>query len=200
MEQEIFRAGVRPGGPTTNDEVKILVCYILSKTGEAMSFEQLHEALSEHELVNYFELVTAVDSLGNTGHIQAARAENGADLYSATGLGRDTARTIDGLVPSSVRRKAAASADRLLRRQRRKREVAAVIEPSGPGFGVKLSLPESGLDLVEFSVFCPTMEEAELVRRRFLNDPAYIYKGVMALLTGDREIIGEMFPAKEELF
>lgn len=200
MEQEIFRAGVRPGGPTTVDEIKILICYILSKTGVPMSFAGLHESLSEHELVNYFELVAAMDSLEHTGHIAATAGEKSAVLYEITGLGKTTADTIDSLLPPSVRDKAVSSAKKLLRRKKREKEITAEISPCGKGFEVKLSIPENDVRLISFTVFCPTSGEAELLRRRFLNDPAYIYKGVLALLTGDKGVIGEMFPSKEELF
>lgn len=200
MENEVFKAGVRPGSPTTTDEIKILVCYILTKTGADMSFAQIHEALSEHELVNYFELVSAVDSLENTGHVEVNPHEDETSRFRVTALGKSTADEIDGLLPVSVREKAASSADKLLRRKKREREVEVRIEPSDSGFEVNLAIPDENSKLVSFAVFCPTKDEAELIRRRFLNDPFYIYKGVLALLTGDRDVLGEMFPAKENLF
>lgn len=200
MENEVFTAGVRPGSPTTNDEIKLLICYILTKTDASMSFAQIHEALSEHELANYFELVSAVDSLESTGHIKVEPRAQAAACYTVTNLGRNTAGTIDSLLPTSVRDKAASSADRLLRREKREREVEVEIKPADSGFEVRLAIPDENSKLVSFTVFCPTKEDAELVRRRFLNDPFYIYKGVLALLTGDKDVLGEMFPVKEDLF
>lgn len=199
MEQETFRAGVRPGGPTTVDEIKILICYMLSKTGAAMSFAQIHDALSEQELVNYFDLVATVDALERTGNIEAS-GESGGEVYSVTESGRAAATAVNGMLPLSVRDKAASAARRLLRRKQRQRELTAEISESGEGFEVRLGIPASGSSLVSFALFCPTREEAMLVRKRFLNDPIYIYKGVTALLTGDKDILGEMFPAREELF
>lgn len=200
MEQETFRAGVRPGGPTTVDEIKILVCYMLSKTGEAMSFEQMHDALSEQDLVNYFDIVYAVDALERTGSIKATTEESGRAVYSVTESGRKAAKTVTGMLPSSVRRKAAESARKLLLREKRLREIIAEISEYGDGFEVKLGIPQSGTNLAVFKLFCPTREEAELVRKRFLNDPVFIYKGVAALLTGDKNILGEIFPSEEKLF
>ncbi len=200
MEQEIFRAGVRPGGPTTNDEIKILICYILTKIGVAMSFAQIHEALEEHELVNYFELVAAVDSLAETGHIESVNVGNTAASYVVTKLGESTANEIDGLLPPVVREKAVDAADKLLRRKKREQDVVAQIAEAGDGYEVKLSIPNENVSLVAFTVFCPTKEEAELVRKRFLNDPTFIYIGTLALLTGDKDVLGEIFPSKEVLF
>ncbi|MCL2034544.1 MAG: DUF4364 family protein [Oscillospiraceae bacterium] len=199
METEIFKAGTRHGAPTTNDEIKILVCYILSKTDASMSFQQLHESFSENELVNYFELVSAVDSLIDTGHI--AEEESGAaSVYRITPLGEDAANTVNTLLPLSVREKASVAAKKLLRRKKREKEVVVKISEINGGFEVLLALPGDKGSLLSFTVFCPTRDEAQLVRKRFLNDPAYIYKGVMALLTGDKNVIGKMFPSDDDLF
>jgi hypothetical protein len=200
MDSEIFRAGVRPGAPNTSDEIKLLLCYVLSEVDERMSFAQLNEALQENELVNYFELVSAVDSLSVTGHISASETNGGGEAYAITGLGRTTAATIETLLPKATREKAGRAAKRLLRRERRRREVEAEIIGLKKGYEVKLAFPR-GESVLAMTVFCPTAEEARLVRRRFLNDPAFIYKGTLALLTGDAEVLGKVFPSgEEELF
>lgn len=200
MEQDVFRAGVRPGAPVTGDEIKILICYILTEIKSYMSFEQLHEALLEHELVNYFELVSTVDSLEETGHIKAEGDDGEPAKYAVTALGESISGTINDILPQSVRDKAVSSAKKLLRRERRERELVAQISESDSGYEVKLAIPDLGQNLISFTVFCPTREEARLLRKRFLNDPAYIYKGTMALLTGDKNVVGEIFESGESLF
>jgi hypothetical protein len=191
---------VRPGAPNTGDEIKLLLCYVLSEAGERMSFAQLNEALQENELVNYFELVSAVDSLSVTGHISASANGGGGEAYAITELGRSTAATIETMLPKATRDKASRAAKKLLRRERRRREVEAEIVELRKGYEVKLAFPR-GESLLAMTVFCPTAEEARLVRRRFLNDPAFIYKGTLALLTGEAEVLGKVFPSgEEELF
>jgi hypothetical protein len=200
MDSEIFRAGVRPGAPNTSDEIKLLLCYVLSEADERMSFAQLNEAMQENELVNYFELISAVDSLSYTGHISASTNSGGGELYAITELGRSTTATIETLLPKATREKAGRAARKLLKRERRRREVLAEIVELKKGYEVKLAFPRNE-SMLAMTVFCPTIEEARLVRRRFLNDPAFIYKGTLALLTGDAEVLGKVFPSgEEELF
>jgi hypothetical protein len=199
MDSEIFRAGVRPGAPNTGDEIKLLLCYVLSEVEDSMSFAQLNEALQEHELVNYFELVSALDSLSVTGHVSQVEV-NGGEFFAVTELGRSTAATIETLLPKAMRDRAGRAAKRLLRREKRRREVLAEIDELKKGFEVKLAFPRRD-SVLSMQVFCPTIEEARLVRKRFLNDPAFIYKGSLALLTGDAEVLGKVFPSgEEELF
>ena len=45
-----------------------------------------------------------------------------------------------------------------------------------------------------------TREECEAIRRRFLNDPMLVYKGVFALLTGDTQTVGELVSHQPDLF
>jgi hypothetical protein len=200
MESDVFRAGVRPGSPGTADEIKLLLCYILSGVAGDMSFAQLNDALTEQELVNYFDLIAAVDSLLATGHIEAVNEAGHGDAYRITELGRATSEAIDTLLPKAVRDKASLAAKRAQKREKRRREVFAEVTGLDKGYEVALGLPYNG-SMFSAKVFCPTVEEANLVRRRFLNDPAYIYKGLMALLTGDSEVLGKVFPSgDDELF
>ena len=197
LDSDVFRAGVAPGGPTTQEEVKMLICYILTKIARPMSFEQIYEALQENGLVNYFELVRAIEKLMQSGHIHL-RQEDGIDSYVATGLGVDAARYFANALPLSVREKAVQASERLFRRKEREQEVHVEATPAGGGYLLEFSIPDAGNDLISFAVFAPTAEMRDRLTRRFLNCPMFIYKGVMALLSGDENLIGEIFPHEEE--
>lgn len=200
--QEVFRAGVAPGGPSSQFEIKTLVLYTLSETGQTMSFSQLYDALSEEHLVNYFELVQAAEQLDALGHLRRAAQADGADAYSATDQGAQAARELVGTLPLSVREKALRGAQKALARERRVKEAVVDVQPAaGGGFQLRLEIPDADGPLVSFTLYAPNEEQCALIRRRFLNAPGYIYKGVLALLTGNREVLDEVFPPpKEQLF
>lgn len=199
MNDDIFKAGVRPGGLTSHNEIKMLLCYILSSIEQPMSFSLLHEALQENGLVNYFELVGAMEGLVKSGHLQL-EMEDGAERYRVTELGRRAGSEFEGALPLAVRERAVDAARRLMRRSRREQAVNIEVHPQNGGYRMELSIPEDGGSLVAFALHLPTKEDCELVRRRFLNDPTFIYKGVLALLTGNREVLGQIFPQEEGLF
>lgn len=196
---EIFKAGVRPGGPTSHNEIKMLICYILTTIGQSMSFSQLHEALAEHNLVNYFELVQVVDGLVQSGHLEAESSEQG-EAYTATELCMQASAAFEENLPRSVREKGLESAQLLLKRQQRLSEVKIDITPQNGGYLMKLGIPEQQGELVSVSLFLPTKGECDQVKRRFLNDPVFIYKSILALMTGDSDVIGDILPQKEKLF
>ena len=201
MQREVFSAGVAPGSPVTLGEVKTLICHMLAEMNTDMSFELIHEALREYGLVNYFELITALSQLCGTGHlIIRCDGDNAVDCYQITSLGRDASRELSSGLPVAAREKAVASARRALGRQRRLSEVRVAIREENGGYILAMSLPDGGTNLASFEVFAPNKQECERLRRRFLNDPIYIYQSVVELLAGKKNVIGEPLPVEEELF
>lgn len=200
MESEIFRAGVAPGSPTTGVEIKMLICYILAAVGDPMSFSQLYDALSEHNLVNYFELVRILEELADLGHLTVSAAQDGADLYAATALGREAASNLGEDIPASVREKALAASQKVMERHRRLAEVELEVSPQGSGFMLRMAIPGPEGALADLRMYAPTREECDLMKRRFLNAPLTVYKGLVALLTGDENVLGNIFTQEQPLF
>jgi len=200
MEGDIFRAGVRPGSPGTEVEVKMLLCYVLSSLERAMTFDQLYEALSDHGLVNYFELIHVLDKLLETGHLLAIAPPGSPALYIATDLGTKTGKEFEKNLPLTVREKSLASCRRLLARERRLREVKVSEIPCENGFMLDFAIPDDRGEFLALRVFSPTRQECELLKKRFLNAPLTVYKGIIALLTGDEKVLGEVFTREEPLF
>lgn len=200
MELNAFTAGVEPGGLTHGYEIKILVCYLLDQIGEGMTFDQIHEALLAKGLVNYFELADALSELLESGHIKAVGCIKDSDCYQLTPLGLETAHTFQSSLPATVRDKAVRSAKNLLARKKRETENLVSISRVVDGYLVDMTICDIGSDLLAISLFMPTEEEAELVKRRFLRDPLLIYKGVLALMTGDLKTVGDLVETPDNIY
>jgi hypothetical protein len=70
----------------------------------------------------------------------------------------------------------------------------------GNGSLLELSIPDMGSDLLSLKLFAPTREDRNQIVRRFLNDPVFLYQGVLSLLTGDIRVLGEIAPEENPLF
>lgn len=196
MEYQAFTEGVRPGSVTTSHEVIILICYMVSKSPQPVSLEQLGRALLREELVNYFEFSSVSEYLVKDGHLIA----NDQGLYTVSKLGATTASTFESDLPTAVRERAMASLERILKLLRRQEENRVEIEKTPDGYRLSMTITDIGTDLLSLTMFMPTKEECETLRKRFLNDPLTIYKGIFALLTGDMETVGELIPSGDDLF
>jgi len=200
MESDIFKAGVKPGSPGTQIEVKMLLCHLLAALGQPISFDQLYGALSAQELVNYFELTHILDKLLESGHI-SQKAEPPPAKYTATALGSQAGKEFEKNLPITVREKSLSACRRLLAQERRLSQVEITQTPrEGGGFILELALPEEDGQLMSVRVFAPTAKDCENLKRRFLNAPLTVYRGIIALLTGDEEVLGEVFTKEEPIF
>lgn len=196
MEDQAFTHGVRPGGVTTAHEIIILVCYLMHKIGRPVTYEQLSQALMSQQLVNYFEFADAMSSLEKSGHILGDPDRR----WRLSPLGERTAKTFEDTLPMAVRERAVAALEKILVRLRREQENQVEIQKQEDGYTVTLTITDIGSDLLRVSIFMPTLEECNSIRRRFLNDPTYIYKGIFALLTGDTRTVGELVSSQDDLF
>ena len=186
MEQNLFTEGVRPGSVTTPEEVHMLICYIFREAGQPVTLDQANEVLQRQSLVNYFEFAEAAERLIRMGHLRPA--ENGRYTLFRQKL------------PAAVRERAQRALDDVLTLLRRQQENKVRVKKVGDGYEITLTITDIGSDLMSLTLFLPTEKECEQVRRRFLNDPALLYKGTMALLTGDMETFGDLTPSGRDLF
>ena len=100
---EGFRAGVEPGGLTTDYEIKMLICYVLSELGRPMPISAMIETFVGEGLANYFETASAASGLVKSGHIAIETSEDNERCYHVTELGIGTAHTFEKNIPASVR-------------------------------------------------------------------------------------------------
>ena len=201
MELKAFSAGIEPGGLTLAHEIKILVCYLLHNISQKLTLSQINEALLKKGLVNYFELADAMSELLESGHIIICSTnEKDEECYELTELGVRTAQEFSDTLPLTVREKALHSAQNLLARQKSAAENIVTVDKVKDGYMVNLIISDIGSDLMNLSLFMPTENEADAVKRQFIRDPLLIYKGMLALLTGDLKTVGELIPTDNAMY
>ena len=182
MRQDAFTGGVDPGGLWNQNDIRILLCYILSSVNAPLSGQDLSEILQRKALANYFEAGDALAALEQRGNV--VRDEDGC--YRVTEAGREIAETLDATLPLSVRDKALEAAFTLLADARPHRENRAEAAPLETAFQVTCHISGgAGMELMSISLFVPDSAQAELVKERFYRDPEQVYKLLLSSLTGD---------------
>ncbi|WP_322198892.1 DUF4364 family protein [Acutalibacter intestini] len=189
MRQDAFTGGVDPGGLWTQNDVRILICYILSSIGEPMSREDLCAMIQNRALANYFEAEDALAALEVLGHLR----QSGGGL-TVTDTGREIAKDLDTSLPLAVRDKALEAAMQALALARARREHRVEIIEAEKGWQVRCHISGGGsLDLMEVSLYVPDRAQAALARENFHKNPDAVYKLLLAALTGDRAYAQEYF-------
>lgn len=193
---EGFRAGVKPGGLTTDYEIKILICHVLKHIERPMPVSALIELFVGEGIGNYFEAASAAAALVKSGHIAIGSCE-GEKCYTLTGLGESAAGTFEKTLPLSVREKAVDAANRYFIRRERRAHNKAEIQKADDGYLLTLTITDVGSDLLKLTILLPDEETCGRIRERFLDDPIVVYKGVVASLTGSFENVGALLDDAE---
>lgn len=178
---DAFTAGVEPGGLRTQNDIKILICYLLDSVGSSLSCDDLTKILQEKSLANYFEIIEAINSLIEKDCI---KAEND-NFYTLCEKGKKIAETLDTTLPLSVRDKALSAAVSLLALARNKRENKVDIIQGDNGFQVICHISGGNLDLMQISIYVPDEKQAKMVKENFHKNPAKVYETLLNSLTSD---------------
>jgi len=192
MEHNAFTAGVKPGGLTTDYEIKMLVCYLLHHLREPVTFERLSFALQSENLVNYFELAAAVGNLIGAGSVIIKNVD-GEERLTLSDLGIKTALVFEKSLPLSVREQALRSYRENMLRRRIEQRNTATYEKTEDGYRMTLSIPDMGTDLLNMTFFVPTQARCEQIRRTFIQDPTVVYRAIISILTGEEIMEGSIY-------
>lgn len=189
MKQDAFTGGVEPGGLWNRNDIRILLCYILSSVNGPLSAESISQIVQGKALANYFETGDALASLLKQGNV----AVDQDGLYTVTPAGREIAQSLDATLPLSVRDKALEAAVRLMADAKARRENRVDIEEAGNGCRVTCHISGGKMDLMSVSLYVPDRAQAEMVERNFYRDPEGVYKLLLSFLTGDKAFARSFF-------
>ena len=197
MAFDIFDEGIVPGEIRSKSEIRILICYLFNSVNDKMSKDLIVESIMQYELANYFEVSSAFDDLINNGNLLESDIIDDEKTYVLSDNGRMIANQLDTTLALTVKEKAYSCAIKLLAEKKTARENSVEIEKTENGFNVMCKISGGEVELMSFSLYAPDYEQAVTIKKSFLESPATAYKVMLALMTRDKENVGE---ALEELY
>ena len=91
----------------------------------------------------------------------------------------------------SVKEKAYACTLELLEKQRIEKENKVTITQTENGCYVNCSISGGDMNLMNFQLYVPDINQARLVRKNFHKSPETVYKVMVALMTRNKDLIDE---------
>lgn len=195
MAFDTFDEGINLGGMRSKNEIKTLICYLYNSVKENIDKGIIIQAILKQGLANYFETSSAFDDLVMNGNLIPADDEH--KTYSLTEKGAEIAKQLDSTVAYTIKEKAYACAVKLLAEKKKEIENRVNISKNDNGFTVECSVSGGDMDLMKLNIYAPEMEQALILKKNFLDNPNKAYKIMLALLTKDKETVGD---ALEELY
>ncbi len=191
MNFDTFDEGIMPGGIRSKNEIRVLICYMFNSIKDKLSKDIVIEAVLQYELANYFELSSAFDELVSNGNLIESGIIDGENVYILSENGKMIAEQLESTVPYSVKQKAYNCALKLLSEKKTKRENKVEITKTENGYSVNCFISGGEIELLSFTLYAPDFEQAEIIKNNFYESPLTVYKVMLALMTKDKESVGE---------
>ena len=138
---------IQPPRHAPDSEQKFMVLYCLARLGPCTEL-QLLQFLVENDLLNYFEMMFALNDLCSGG--QAARTKkNTGFLYEATDAGREALELFGGRVPMRLKTLISDTETEWKQRFREETQYRQQIEQTGRGdYDLTLRIVEQEMDMM----------------------------------------------------
>lgn len=175
---DAFMGGVKEGGLRSVSAISLMVCYLVSNLNGKVTAEVIAQALAEGEIANHFEVTNAISKLKSTG----ALIENGDGTLT---LNKDSSADIELIekdLPYTLRERSMHLCQKIIAIETHKRENKVEIEESGDAYNVVLHISDENTDFMTLSLFAASRDQAEMIKDKFIADPARVYKTLIETL------------------
>ena len=157
------------------DKIRVLVCHLIYSLGCPLTKNQLIEITSLEEAVNYFNLMSALENIGD--RLCVVEEVDGETVYSNTKLGVKAARELGDTLPASIKEKMFDEAVKVYTRDAMKKKgsllaVRYVNNANGScTVGITVKDEETGRQKYYLSVSAENSERAEQIKDKITSDP-----------------------------
>jgi len=169
------------------NNVKIFVLYLMRNINYPLDFVTINEIVMQTDYIMYLDFAVAFHEMLDGELIREEGSnENGDPLYAVTSRGAMVAEQLHSDLLPSILDRSLACALRYLDFKRRGITVDCSSEPLGDQtFRVSFIIREKDKILMQTSVNVDSEYRSRQMRENFRERPDVIYRGILALLTGN---------------
>lgn len=190
MNNDVFTEGVKPGGLKSRKDIKLAICYMLSKIEAGLTKKDIINILQDNNLANYFEIADAFEDLLENNNIYLKDIDD--NLYTVTKSGKMISEQLDISLPISIREQVLAATLNLLSKIKRERENKVEIKKIANGYMINCHISGGDLDLMSIKLYAPDIMQATLIKKNFHKNPELIYSCMLALMTNNEDMLKEI--------
>ena len=175
------------------NEIKIFILYLVDRIGYPVKFSDVCSILHQENVVSYFDCGDCFAELVDAKHlIEAEKDEDGESLYIVSATGKTIATELSDVIVSSIRESSYRSAIRHLSFQKRGAEIDCYSRLLENGkYMVHCQITERGRIVLDINVEVDSKREADRMLFNFRRRPEIIFRGTLALVSGETNYIFE---------
>ncbi len=167
------------------NNVKIFVLYLMQNINYPLDFVTINDIVMQTDYVMYLDFAEAFNSMLDGGLIERVD-EDGEEKYRVTEGGAIVASELKSDILSSILDKSLAAALRYLDFKKRGVELKFDIQEQEDGkYRIDTSFNENGKCIFEQVITVDSLDRAKRMKENFYERPEALYRGVLALLSGN---------------
>ena len=180
---DAFMGGVKDGGLRSVTSISLIVSYIVANLQNKVTADVIIQAMDEGMLANHFEVSNAVSKLIKGGTI----IENEDKTLRIT---ENTSATIDLIekdLPYTVRKNSIHLCQKIMAKEKFRRENKVEINKEEKGYRVVMHINDNDTEFMTLSLHAVSIEQAELIREKFISDPTSVYEKIIDYIFSNEE-------------
>ena len=167
------------------NNVKIFILYLMQNVGYPLDFVSINDIVMQTDYVMYLDFAVAFNEMLDAGLIVKLE-QDGEELYEITENGKIVATELKSDVLGVILDKALYAALRYLDFKKRGVTVKFDIDPTDDGrYKITATFVEKGECLFSQTLIVDSAQRAELMKKNYYERPEALYKGVLAILSGN---------------
>ncbi|MBQ9121681.1 MAG: DUF4364 family protein [Clostridia bacterium] len=177
---------------TDKNEVKIFILYLMKNVGMELDFNNVNDIITQDKVVSYVDFAICFAELVDAGHVIAEKNENGVEMYHVSATGAQVADELSSSLLANIRDISLQNAKRHLSFQRIGASVDCHSEAlPGGKYRIVFEIREKGGGDFRISVDTDSEHRMNQMMHNFKRRPDVVYRGTLALLSGDVNYIFE---------
>ena len=177
---------------TEKSDIKIFTLCLLAQLERPIDKVTLHDICVQDEFVAPFDFLNEYYELIDMKAVEVKTNENGDEIVYLTHKGRETAETMKDRILPEILDHAVRSALQLISFKARGLTAHSSIEDMGGGkYMLTCRIGGADGDQMETKLVLESLRQAERMRINFDERSEFIYRGIMALLSGNMNYLAE---------
>lgn len=172
---DAYTYGIEPGGLRSKSDINAIICYAVAKSKVKLTIKNICDTMVEGGIANYFEVMDAFSRLLKNEII----TEDEKGFLIPSHHCEQLLEIVERDLPLTIREKSINIATRLAAKEIYTKENRVDIEKSEIGFNVTMHITDKGQDFMVLTLNVPSMEQAEIIKDKFLDDPVKVYDNLV---------------------
>ena len=175
-------------------EIKIFILYLMERIGYPLSLNDVSSILYQENLVSYFDCGDCFTELVDAHHIvDSGEVTAAGDVaYIVSSTGHKIATELNDQISPWIKEVSYRSAIRNLSFVKRGAKTECNKTALNDGkYLVKCVIIEQGTTVLDFNLVVDSEKEADKILYNFPRKPEIVFRGALALLSGERNYIFE---------